>query len=54
MYTYTIGLGDDLWDILEDGINIYVNGVGMVKDKNILHLIKRKFIENIIELKEFR
>ena len=30
MYTYTIGLNDELWDILDHGININVNGVGMV------------------------
>lgn len=36
MYTYIIGLNDKLWDILEDGINIDVNGVGMEKDKKTL------------------
>lgn len=44
MYTYIIGINDELLDILEDGINIDVNDVGMVKDKKkLLHLIKRKF-----------
>lgn len=32
IYTYIIGLNDELWDILEDFINIQVNGVGMVYD----------------------
>lgn len=27
MYTRSIGLDDELWDILEDGIDIPVNGV---------------------------
>lgn len=29
MYTHIIGLDDDLWDILEDNVDIKVNGVGM-------------------------
>ncbi|XP_050884962.1 uncharacterized protein LOC127088093 [Lathyrus oleraceus] len=33
MYTHIIGLGDELWDILEDGIDILVNEVGMVSDR---------------------
>lgn len=36
MYTYIIGLDDELWDILEDGIDIKVNGVGMITDRKIL------------------
>ena len=27
MYTHIIGLDDELWDILEDGIDIPLNGV---------------------------
>lgn len=53
MYTYIIGFDDELWDIIEDGINTDVNSVGMVKHRKILHLIKRKLTENIIELKAF-
>lgn len=30
MYTHIMGLDDELWDILEDGIDIPVNGVRMV------------------------
>lgn len=36
MYTYIIGLNDELWDILKEGINIDVNGVEMVKDMKTL------------------
>lgn len=32
MYTHIIGLDDELQDILEDGIDFHVNGVGMVSD----------------------
>lgn len=30
MYTHIIGLDDELWGILEDGIDIPINGVGMI------------------------
>lgn len=30
------GLDDELWDILEDGIDFQVNGVGMVSDRRSL------------------
>lgn len=33
MYTHIIGLDDELWDILKDGIDIPVNGVGMLTDR---------------------
>lgn len=36
MYTYIIGLDDMLCDILEEGINIKVNDVRMVKDRKTL------------------
>lgn len=36
MYTHIIGLNDKLWDILEDSIDIQVNGVGMVFDGKFL------------------
>lgn len=36
MYTYIISPDDDLWDILEDGIDIIVNGLRMVDDRKIL------------------
>ena len=32
MYTHIISHDDELWDILEDGINIQVNGVEMMSD----------------------
>lgn len=42
MYTYITSLDDGLWDILEDGINIQVNGVGMVSDRESLtHAYKK-------------
>lgn len=42
MYTYIIGLDDELWDILEDDINIEFNGVGMVTDrKNLIPTYKK-------------
>ena len=31
MYTYIIGIDDELWDILEDGTDLVVDGVGMGK-----------------------
>lgn len=31
MYTYIIDLDDELWDILEDDIDLDADGVGMVK-----------------------
>lgn len=42
MYTHIIGLGDELWDILEDGIVILVNEVGMVSDRKGLTLSHKK------------
>lgn len=42
MYTYIIGLDDELWDILEDDINIKVNGVGMVTDWKTLTPTQKK------------
>lgn len=42
MYTYIIGLDDEFWDILEDDINIKVNGVGMVTDKKTLTPTQKK------------
>lgn len=33
MYTHIIGLDDELWDILEDEIDIPMNGVGMIIEK---------------------
>lgn len=37
MYNHIICLDDKLWDILKDGINIPVNGLGMVTDKKKSH-----------------
>lgn len=36
MYTHIICINDKLWDIMKDGINIQVNGVGMVSDRKSL------------------
>lgn len=36
MYTHITSLDDELWDILEDDIDILVNGVGMVTDRKSL------------------
>ena len=36
MYTYIISLDDEMWDILEDGIDFQVNDVGMVSDRKSL------------------
>lgn len=33
MYSYIIGLDDELWNILEDGLNIEVNSIGIVADR---------------------
>lgn len=42
MYTHILGLNDELWDILEDGIDIPVNGVGMVSDRKVLTPTQKK------------
>lgn len=42
MYTHIIGLDDELWDILEDGIGIQTSGVGMVYDRKYLTLAQKK------------
>lgn len=42
MYTHVICLDDELWEILEDGINIQVNGVGMVSGRKSLTLEQKK------------
>ena len=42
MYTYIIGLDDELWDILEDGIDIVVDNVGMVADRKTLTPAQKK------------
>ncbi|XP_050909755.1 uncharacterized protein LOC127123595 [Lathyrus oleraceus] len=42
MYTHIIGLYDELWDILEDGIDIPVNGVRMATDKKSLTPAQKK------------
>ena len=36
MYTHIIDLDDELWDIIEDGIDIQVNGVRMVSNRKTL------------------
>ncbi|XP_050897907.1 uncharacterized protein LOC127104796 [Lathyrus oleraceus] len=36
MYNHIISLGDELWYIIEDGIDILVDGVGMVSDRKTL------------------
>lgn len=44
MYTHIIGLDDELRDILEDGINILVNGVRMVDDrKTLTHALQKLY-----------
>lgn len=46
-YIDIIDIDDELWDILEDGIDIPVNGVGMVSDRKTLTLDQKRYIENI-------
>lgn len=46
MYTRITGLDDDLWDILEDGINFEVDGIGMVTDRNNLTSAQKKVYRN--------
>lgn len=36
MYTHIIGVDDELWDILEDGIDIPVDRIRMVADRKSL------------------
>lgn len=42
MYTHIIGLDDELWDILEDSIDILVNAVGMITDRKSLTPAQKK------------
>lgn len=42
MYTHIIGIDIDLWNILEDDIDILVNGVGVVIDKKTVTPAQRK------------
>lgn len=49
MYTYIIGLDDDLLDILEDDINFHVDGVGMVSNRKSLTPNQKMFIESMRE-----
>lgn len=49
MYTYIIGLDDELWDILEDDIRFQVNGARTVLIGSLSLLIRKRYIENIIE-----
>lgn len=42
MYTHIISLDDELWDIIEYGINITINGVGMLSDRKTLTLAQEK------------
>lgn len=47
MYTYIIGLDDELWDILEDEIDMVVDGIGMVKErKNLTPSQKKVYRKN--------
>lgn len=44
MYTHIIGLDDDLQEIIEDGIDIQVNGAGMVTNrKSLTHAQKKTY-----------
>lgn len=36
MYTHIIDLYDELWDIILDGVDIPVDGVGMIADRKSL------------------
>lgn len=42
MYTYIIGLDDELWNILEDKTNIKFNGVRMVTDRKTVTPAQKK------------
>lgn len=42
MYTHIIGIDDELWDILEDDIDIQVNGVRMVYERKSLTPTQKK------------
>lgn len=41
-HTRIIGLDDELWNILKDGIGIQVNNVGMVSDRKSLTPAQKK------------
>ena len=42
MYTYIISLDDELWDMLEYGIDLDVNGVRIAKDRKTLTPSQKK------------
>lgn len=44
MYTHIIGLVDKLLDIIEDGIDILVNGVIVVSDRKTLTPTQKRSI----------
>lgn len=47
MYTHIIGVDVELWNILEDCIEILVDGVGMVADrKSLTHAQKKTYIKH--------
>lgn len=48
IYTYIISLDDDLWDILEDGIDIQVNEVGMVSGRKSLTPAQKKIYKKLL------
>ena len=53
MYTHIIGMVDELWDVLEDGIDFHVNGVGVVSERNLSFLIRKIFIKSITKWEAF-
>lgn len=53
MYTHIIDLDNELCDIIEDGINILINGVGMVTHRKSITPSQKKTYRNTIELEVF-
>lgn len=53
MYTHIIDLDDEQCGILENVIDILVNGVWMVTDIKLSHLIWRRFTENTTKWEAF-
>jgi len=48
MYSHIIGLDDELWDIIEDGVSFPLDSKGMVVDRKSLIDAHKKIIEFVV------
>ena len=47
-YSYIIGVDDELWVIIEDGVSFLVDSKGVVVDIKSLYDAQKRLIESII------